>query len=185
MLFLMILSLFPALIYVLIHWKKSLDHAIYSALIAKIIFCISWFYLMGSFDLTLLLDMTLLLLLAIMSLKFHDSKWFKYQPAVVFFLGGILILGYQYFSNPILVRLMTPFLELPEFKEQMTVEMLTPLFSTLSHFLGYVFMIYAAVMWRLASIKNEVYWLIGRICILPMCLILTMVVAIYYADSLV
>lgn len=174
---LLLMTLVPLVIFVIVDLKANTRVAIISAIASALFFLILSYFMFGEIDEIGIIEVALLVLLGLISVKIGNSKFFKFQPVVV----GVLVAGFfaycQIFSTPLLWRLIPFMTKLqPEMAEAYEHPAFRETLSRASLYMIFVFFIHAgAVAWA-AMRSSNVVWIVLRAAIYPI-VILTAIAA--------
>jgi intracellular septation protein A len=100
------LTLIPLLLFVFVEWRYGPKAGAIAAVTTAVLGGIWWYFRFGAFDETLLVEILILTILSLITVRLNDSRYVKFQPVIV----GVLFAGYctvlHIWFEPVLVRWM-------------------------------------------------------------------------------
>ncbi|SME93057.1 hypothetical protein [Pseudobacteriovorax antillogorgiicola] len=119
-------------------------------------------------------EMLLILGLGIVSIKLKDSRYFKYQPAIIDLIMASICAYYQWFATPIMVK-MIPLVQNLKPNADFSSPWMISFLTKVSENVIYTLVLHAVLVAWIASRPNNMHWLIARFAIIPMLLITSIV----------
>ena len=171
--FLSLLVIIPMVLYVFVSIKGGYKAGLWAAMGSSVFVFFGLYFLTGQIDETIILEVLLIVLFGLLSLKFKDPVYFKFQPVVTGALLALFLAWFQIFSTPYLVLMtkrMAPLL--PQAESVLQDPRFIPMMGRISHHLIWLlffhagFVAYAALKWR------DMSWMFVRLSIFPLLLIL-------------
>jgi intracellular septation protein A len=175
----LLVSFLPLILYVACDAIWGLRAGLKAALVAVAVLCGYEWWAFGELNQLIIIEASLIFGLGLVSLAFNNSAYFKFQPVVVGVLFAAIMLWFQLFDEPFMLKLLPMFgklmpanratFALPEFRENLI---------QLSIWLPFVLVLHAGlVAWSAIRLSNT-GWLLMRLAIFPLGFLLGIVVSV-------
>jgi intracellular septation protein A len=171
---LLIISLAIPFTYAFVEYKYGVKSGIIVALgLASLLFFYFW-YKIGSIDNLMIAEFALLLILGGVSLRLHDSKFFKYQPAILNGIGCIYLSYLEFTGEPILIRMLDVYMPklAPEMIDQLNTPLNRLLMARMSWQLIPIFLLHGILIIYAARNWKSIWWATVRASIWVVMLVL-------------
>lgn len=166
------LAFLPLLLFVIIEFKWGIRAGIISASVLAVLLAVYTYFKLGAVDEFLMGEVVLILALGAFSLKMKNSRYFKLQPVVVGVIFSIVILWYQVFDEPILIKMLpTMYAFAPELEQLYANSAMQAKLGVLSFYLAITFILHSLLVAWTVYRKGNVAWILARAAIYPLTLL--------------
>jgi intracellular septation protein A len=122
-------------------------------------------------DSLVVLELGLLAVLTFVGIKLQNSKAFKLQPSIINLAGGLYLLTFQLIGEPVFVKYKPMILKMSPNPEEVDGILTVQLLSSISLNVSLFMLVYAALMYGVATRCSTGLWLAGRLVHLPLALV--------------
>lgn len=174
---LLLISLIPMVLFVLIdYFTRNLKTSIFSAIATAIVMGGVMWYLMGEFDYEVLVIVGTMLVTGLISIKLKTPLWFKLQPVITGIVLAIIIAYFQFFDQPLMVKMMPKVIDLMEQQQLVSPQQIVAIKNNMNislmenvtkHMIGWI-LIHAGLVAVCAIKFNNAIWLIAKAIGLPL-----------------
>ncbi|MFW7380380.1 MAG: septation protein IspZ [Oligoflexus sp.] len=168
----------PLIMYVFIDAVWGLKAGVITAILSMLGIMLFHYLSFNEIDEFLLGEGVLIIAFGLLSLWFNNSRYFKLQPVVVAMAYILVLLWFELFSEPLLVKMIPGMIKIaPDYAQSFTDPHSIAILRRLSIGLIFVFVIHAAVVAWSALRLNNFAWLLSRLSFYPMVLFAAIVVS--------
>jgi intracellular septation protein A len=173
-------SFLPILAYLVCDAIWGLNIGIIAAMVASFIFLGYEYYVFGELSEIAILEVGLITTCGFVSLALKNRKYFKIQPAIIQLILMLVLLWYQIFDQPLLLKMIPKLIKIsPELghllQDPETLIMLQKLSIA---FILLLFFHSLLIVWS-AIRFNNLGWFLSRLSIYPLSLFLVILVRIF------
>jgi intracellular septation protein A len=174
------LTIIPIIAFVWLDAKAGPKQAIYGAVILSLVLLAINILVFKQLDWLTFAEPVLFIVLGYISLKFNNTKFFKFQPALLSFIFGAVLFAYHYSSHPLFVRYLPMMEKMVEPAVWQTINSPTWIekLKNLGVVLGYVFIAHGILMSYVAFKSRTFVWLVARLAIYPIMFVTVVIVII-------
>ena len=166
----LLVVLAPLLFYIIIHKKHGEKAGVYSAIFSALVLCVFYYVKLGELDYSMLVEVFFIILMGLVSLKFNNPKYFKFQPVVVGFSFGSFLLWFQVFDKPYLSYMLPRMAKLtPELQNILPI--MEAKVDEISWMLIIVSFVHVGLVSFAALKLKDTGWFLMRLSIYPLMLI--------------
>lgn len=174
-----ILAIIPLILFVIMDLKFGMKAGVITAIAVAIAITIYFRVRLGEWDEFMVGETILICLLGGISIKMENSRYFKFQPAVMSLIFAVVCAFYQFFDEPILVKILPQMMLLaPNLKGLAENTAFQKQLESLSHGLIYTFAAHTWLVYFAAIRKNNLIWILSRLAIYPMILLMVILVSL-------
>lgn len=167
----LLLAVAPLVLFALFDIFVGPRAGIIAALVSAIAFGIWTYFVVGEWDSLATVEITLIFILGILSIRLKNSIYFKMQPVVVGVVLALYLAYFQYFGTPVLVRMIPMLKKLsPDLSSFLDTQNFHDYASAASFHLVFVFFIHAIFVGLAAKKYSTKIWLGTRFLIYPLVL---------------
>lgn len=168
----MFVALIPLVLFVLVDLKWGMRAGIVTACVMAVALIAYTWFRTGTIDQFLVGETVLIVVMGLVSLRLNESKFFKMQPVAVGVIFSSVILWYQFFDEPLLIKMLpTMYAMMPQLKEFYSSDHALQVLDRLSLVMAITLLVHAALVAWVALKKGNVAWIMARLAIYPMILI--------------
>lgn len=175
--FFMVLT--PVIVYVIGHRFFGLKKAIVGSLVTACAVVAMDSVMFGKIDDLLVTELSLFLLLGIVSIKLKNDRFFKFQPVVVNCIFVVWLSWLQWFDQPILIKYMPRLTAInPEFGALLSGEPGLSFLQDASLMIILNLLVHALIVAYTAIKSGDGVWLMARLSIYPLVVVSSIVLSV-------
>ena len=174
---LLLISLIPLVLFVVIdYYTRNLKTSIFSAIATAIVMGGAMWWLLGEFDYEVLVIVGTMLVTGLISIKLNTPLWFKLQPVITGVILAAVIAYFQFFDQPLMVKMMPKIIDLMEKQQMVSPEQIqllkdnaniTRLENITIHMIGWL-LVHAALVAVCAIKFGNGIWLLAKAIGVPL-----------------
>jgi len=174
----LLVSILPIVLYVIVDAVWGLRAGILTAMVS-ILGILSFHYLaFGALDQFILGEGIMILVFGLLSLSLNNSRYFKLQPAIVGLVTALVMLWFELFSEPLLLKMIPTMIKMmPETAEMFTDPHQLLVMRRLSSAMILTLLFYSGLVAWSAVRWSNLGWLLARLAIYPLTLVVSIIVS--------